>query len=72
MIPISLNNVIVSNFFISFILCSAPHDNGASAIRRRMREQHELDSDSEVPEDVEDVASQYFVSSMLVHVASCL
>ena len=55
-----------------FILCSAPHDNGTSAIRRRMREQHELDSDSEDSEDVEDVARQYFVSSILVHVALCL
>ena len=64
--------MIVSNFLILFVLCSAPHDNGASAIRRRMREQHESDSDSEDPEDVEDVACQYFVSSMLVHVASCL
>ena len=56
--------------YVIYILCSAPHDNGASPIRRRMREQHE--SDSEDKEDVVDVARQYFVSSMLVHVASCL
>ena len=59
--------MIVSNFLT---LCSAPHDNGGSAIRPRMREQHESDSDSEDSEDVEDVA--YLVSSILVHVASCL
>ena len=56
--------------YLIFILCSAPHDNGASPIRRRMREQHESDSEDE--EDVVDVARQYFVSSMLVNVASCL
>ena len=44
--------------------------NGASPIRQRMREQHESDSEDE--EDVKDVARQYFVSSMLVHVASFL
>ena len=56
--------------YLIFILCSAPHDNGASPIRRRMREQHESESEDE--EDFVDVARQYFVSSMLVHVASCL
>ena len=44
--------MIVYNFFI---LCSAPHDTGASTIGRRMRKQHESDSDSEGSEDVEDV-----------------
>ena len=56
--------------YLIFILCSALHNDGAIPIRRRMREQHESDSEDE--EDVVDVARQYFVSSMLVHVASCL
>ena len=56
--------------YLIFILCTAPQNNGAIPILRRMREQHE--SDSEDSEDVEDVARQYFVSSILVHVASCL
>ena len=43
--------------YLIFILCTA-----------RMREQHE--SDSEDGEDVEDVARQYFIYSILVHVAS--
>ena len=49
-------------------MCTAPHNNGAIPIRRRMREQHESDSEDE--EDViEDVARQYFIYSILVHVA---
>ena len=56
--------------YLIFILCSAPHNDGAIPIRQRMREQHESDFEDE--EDVVDVARQYFVSSMLVHVASCL
>ena len=55
---------------IYFILCTGPQNNGAIPIHRRMREQHE--SDSEDSEVVEDVARQYFVSSIVVHVASCL
>ena len=48
-------------------MCTAPHNNGAIPIRRRMREQH--GSDSEDEEDViEDVARQYFIYSILVHV----
>ena len=50
------------------IMCTAPHNNGAIPIRRRMREQHESHSEDE--EDViEDVARQYFIYSILVHVA---
>ena len=56
--------------YLIFILCSAPHNDGAIPIRRRMREHHESDSEDE--EDYVDVARQYFVASMLVHVASCL
>ena len=52
--------------YLIFIMCIAPHNNGAIPIRRRMREQ----SDSEDEEDViEDVARQYFIYSILVHVA---
>ena len=44
--------------YLIFILCTAPHNNGAIPIRRRTREQHESDSEDE--EDViEDVARQY-------------
>ena len=54
-------------FFI--ILCTAPQNNAALPISRRMREQHESDSE-DVEEDVmEDVARQYFIYSILVHVA---
>ena len=54
--------------YLIFIVCTAPHNNGAIPIRRRMREQH--GSDSEDEEDViEDVACQYFIYSILVHVA---
>ena len=54
--------------YLIFIMCTAPHNNGAIPIRRRMREQH--GSDSEDEEDViEDVARQYFIYSILVHVA---
>ena len=54
--------------YLIFILCTAPHNNAALTIRRRMREQHESDSEDE--EDViEDVARQYFIYSILVHVA---
>ena len=50
-------------------MCTAPHNNGAIPIRRRMREQHESDSE-DVEEDVmEDVARQNFIYSILVHVA---
>ena len=52
-------------------MCTAPHNNGAIPIRRRMREQYESDSDDE--EDViEDVARQYFIYSISVHVASLI
>ena len=55
--------------YLIFIMCTAPHNNGAIPIRRRMREQHESDSE-DVEEDVmEDVARQYFIYSILVHVA---
>ena len=41
--------------YLIFILCTAPQNNGAIPIPRRMREQHESDSEDE--EDVfEDVA----------------
>ena len=40
--------------YIIFILCSALHNVGAIPIRRRMREQHESDSEDE--EDAVDVA----------------
>ena len=40
--------------YLIFILCSALHNDGAIPIRRRMREQHELDSEDE--EDAVDVA----------------
>ena len=55
--------------YLIFILCTEPQNNAALPIRRRrMREQHESDSEDE--EDViEDVARQYFIYSMLVHVA---
>ena len=53
--------------YLIFIMCTAPHNNGAIPIRRRMREQHASDSEDE--EDVEDVARQYFIYSILVHVA---
>ena len=54
---------------IFIILCTAPQNNAALPIRRRMREQHESDSE-DVEEDVmEDVARQYFIYSILVHVA---
>ena len=54
--------------YLIFIMCTAPHNNCAIPIRRRMREQHESDSEDE--EDViEDVARQYFIYSILVHVA---
>ena len=57
--------------YLIFIVCTAPHNNGAIPIRRRMREQHQSDSeDVEDSEDVmEDVARQYFIYSILVHVA---
>ena len=49
--------------YLIFILCTAPHNNAALPIRRRMREQHESDSEDE--EDViEDVARQYFFYSI--------
>ena len=67
---VSDSNIHRIMLYLIFILCSAAHDNGASPIRRRMREQHESDFEDET--DVVDVARQYFVSSMLVHVASCL
>ena len=52
--------------YLIFIMCTAPHNNGAIPIRRRMREQHESDSEDE--EDViEDVARQCFIYS--IHVA---
>ena len=55
--------------YLLFILCTAPQNNAALPIRRRMREQHESDSE-DVEEDVmEDVARQYFIYSILVHVA---
>ena len=56
---------------IFIILCTAPQNNAALPIRRRMREQHQSDSeDVEDSEDVmEDVARQYFIYSILVHVA---
>ena len=50
-----------------FYFVYSPHNNGAIPILRRMREQHESDSEDE--EDVEDVARQYFIYSILVHVA---
>ena len=53
--------------YVIFILCTGPQNNGAIPIIRRMREQHESDSEDE--EDVEDVARQYFIYSILVHVA---
>ena len=38
-----------------FIVCTAPHNNGAIPIRRSMREQHESDSeDEEEASDDED------------------
>ena len=56
-------------YLIFIILRTAPHNNAALPIRRRMREQHESDSE-DVEEDVmEDVARQYFIYSILVHVA---
>ena len=52
--------------YLIFILCTAPQNNGAIPILRRMREQHESDSEDE--EDViEDVARQYFI--YYIHVA---
>ena len=60
--------------YLIFILCTAPQNNGAAAIPipRRMREQHESDSE-DVEEDVmEDVARQYFIYSILVHVTPLL
>ena len=55
--------------YLIFILCTALQNNGAIPILRRMREQHESDSE-DVEEDVmEDVARQYFIYSILVHVA---
>ena len=56
--------------YLIFILCSAPHDNGASPIRRRMREQHESDSEDE--EDVVDVARQYFVAGIFFFHKKCV
>ena len=54
--------------YLIFILCTVPHNNGAIPIHRKTREQHESDSEDE--EDViEDVARQYFIYSILVHVA---
>ena len=56
--------------YLIFIMCTAPQNNAAIPIRRRMRDQH--GSDSEDEEDVrviEDVARQYFIYSILVHVA---
>ena len=65
----NLHSVIfyVSNFFI--ILCTAPQNNAALPIRRRMREQHESDSEDVEENVMEDVARQYFIYSILVHVA---
>ena len=55
--------------YLILILCTAPQNNGAIPIPRRMREQHESDSEDE--EDViEDVARQYFIYS--IHVASLI
>ena len=55
--------------YLMFILCTAPQNNGAIPIPRRMREQHESDSE-DVEEDVfEEVERQYFIYSILVHVA---
>ena len=52
----------------NFVMCTAPHNHGAIPIGRSMSEQHESDSEDE--EDViEDVARQYFIYSVLVHVA---
>ena len=54
---------------IFIVSCTSPQNNAALPIRRRMREQHESDSE-DVEEDVmEDVARQYFIYSILVHVA---
>ena len=49
-------------------MCTTQHNNGAIQIRRRMREQHESDSEDE-EDAIEDVARQYFIYSILVHVA---
>ena len=54
---------------IFIILCIAPQNNAALPIRRRMREQHESDSKDVVEDVMEDVARQYFIYSILVHVA---
>ena len=59
--------------YLIFILCTGPQNNGAIPILRRMREQHESDSEDE--EDVIDVARQYFIYSISgnsVHVATRL
>ena len=67
MIPTFIQLCLGYQIFI--ILCTAPQNNAALPIRRRMREQHESDSE-DVEEDVmEDVARQYFIYSILVHVA---
>ena len=54
-------------YLIFIILCTAPHNNAALPIRRGMREQHESDSEDE-KDVIEDVARQYFIYSILVHV----
>ena len=48
--------------YLIFILCSAPHNDGAIPIRRRMREQHESDSEDE--EDAVDVAYTHVYTSV--------
>ena len=54
--------------YLIFILCTAPQNNGAIPILRRMREQHE--SDSEEEDVIEDVARQYFIYSISVKIQS--
>ena len=44
-------------------MCTAPHNNGAIPIRRRMREQPESDSEDE-EDDIQNVARQYFIYSI--------
>ena len=54
---------------IFIILCTAPQNNAALPILRRMREQHASDSEDVEDDVMEDVARQYFIYSILVHVA---
>ena len=53
--------------YLIFILCTAPQNSGAI---RRMREQHESDSEDE-GDVFEDVARQYFIYSISVKFSPC-